>query len=110
MIFRFGKRRRIRFSDKTHPAMGIASVIIGVISLVAMIVLFIVSGSRKGQADLGIGIWGLLILIAAIVGFVLAMRCYKKEDIYMGTPRTGSVLNGLVVLVCVGLYVMGALV
>ena len=51
---------------------------------------------------------GLLDLVFSAVGFWLAMRCYKKEDIYMTTPAAGTVLNGLLVLGLVILYVIGA--
>ena len=83
MQIRFGKRRRIRFTDKTHPAAGILSVVMGTVA-------------------------GLLDLVFSAVGFWLAMRCYKKEDIYMTTPAAGTVLNGLLVLGLVILYVIGA--
>ena len=32
----------------------------------------------------------------------------QKEDIYMVTPTLGAVLNGIMVISCMLLYVMGA--
>ena len=40
--------------------------------------------------------------------FVMAIKCFKKEDIYMVTPTLGAVLNGIMVISCMLLYVMGA--
>ena len=100
MQIRFGKRRRIRFTDKTHPAAGILSVVMGTVVMI--------SGAAGGKSGLVLGVAGLLDLVFSAVGFWLAMRCYKKEDIYMTTPAAGTVLNGLLVLGLVILYVIGA--
>ena len=100
MQIRFGKRRRIRFTDKTHPAAGILSVVMGTVAWIVLIILVMISGAAGGKSG--------LVLVFSAVGFWLAMRCYKKEDIYMTTPAAGTVLNGLLVLGLVILYVIGA--
>ena len=105
MQIRFGKRRRIRFTDKTHPAAGILSVVMGTVAWIVLIILVMISGGKSG---LVLGVAGLLDLVFSAVGFWLAMRCYKKEDIYMTTPAAGTVVNGLLVLGLVILYVIGA--
>ncbi len=108
MQVRFGNRRKIQFTDKTHPVMGIVSVILGCAALVLLVVLCVVSSMAKGTAGLGIGYLGILVLGIACAGFLLAARCYRKEDIYMATPAVGSVLNGLLVVAGLLLYVIGA--
>jgi hypothetical protein len=105
---RFGSRKKIRFTDKTHPAQGIAAALIGVCSLVFLNVLFMLSSKAQGNAGLFIGVLGMLDLAVSIVGFVLALKCYKKEDIYMLTPALGAVLNGLMIICCMLLYVVGS--
>jgi len=101
------KKRRIRFTDKKHPIQGILSTIMGILTLVILLLLFFVSGKAKGNADLMIGLAGILDMIASAVGFVLARRCYKKEDIYMTTPAVGSFINALVFLALLILYIVG---
>lgn len=108
MQIRFGKRRRIRFTDKTHPAAGILSVVMGTVAWIVLIILVMISGAAGGKSGLVLGVAGLLDLVFSAVGFWLAMRCYKKEDIYMTIPAAGTVLNGLLVLGLVILYVIGA--
>ncbi len=108
MQIRFGKRRRIRFTDKTHPAAGILSVVMGTVAWIVLIILVMISGAAGGKSGLVLGVAGLLDLVFSAVGFWLAMRCYKKEDIYMTTQAAGTVLNGLLVLGLVILYVIGA--
>ena len=76
----------------------------GTVAWIVLIILVMISGAAGGKSGLVLGVAGLLDLVFSAVGFWLAMRCYKKEDIYMTTP----VLNGLLVLGLVILYVIGA--
>lgn len=107
MQIRFGSRRKIQFTDKKHPVMGIVSLCIAVAAWILMAVLFYLSSTAKGASGITVGFVGILVLIISFVGFVTAIRCYKKEDIYMTTPTAGAVLNGLLVVLCLLLYVMG---
>ena len=98
MKIRIGSRRNIQFTDKTHPMMGILSLIIGIAALGVLITLFFISSSVRGNS----------VMIASIAGFILAVRCYKKEDIYMTIPAIASVLNGVLIIACLMLYVLGS--
>lgn len=107
MQVRFGSRKKIQFTDKTHPAGGIISVVIAALSLAALVALCLLSSSEKGNSGIFVGVSGLLLLLAGIIGFVLAAKCYKRDDIYMATPALGTVMNGVLVLFCLLLYIMG---
>ncbi len=109
MQVRFGKRKKIRFSDKTHPTQGIVSVGLGILSVIVLIVLFIVSEKAKGNAGIEIGFAGFWAIGMSIVGFILAIRCSRDEDIYMVTPAVGSVLNGVLTLILMILFFIGAM-
>lgn len=106
---RIGKRRKIQFTDKKHPVQGIVSMLISFVAFILMIVLFVCSGREKGNGGVVYGYLGIVNLLLSVVGFVLALRCYKKEDIYMTTPSVGSVLNGVIILIYLLLYFLGAL-
>lgn len=108
MQIRFGSRKKIQFTDKTHPVSGIFSVIIGVAALAGLVTLCLLSGSAKGNSGMVVGVFGLVVLAASVIGFILAAKCYKKDEIYMATPAIGTVVNGLLILICVLLYVIGA--
>ena len=108
MEIRYGKRKRIQFSDKTHPTRGIVSLGLGVLSFIVLIVLCIVSGKAKGNAGIGIGFAGIWALGMSIIGFILGVRCSREEDIYMVTPAVGSVLNGVLTLILMMLFFKGA--
>ena len=48
-------------------------------------------------------------MVLSIIGFVLAVRCNKEEDIYHVTPAVGSVLNGIMILLFMVLFIKGAI-
>lgn len=108
MHVRFGKRRRIQFTDHVHPKAGIASVVIGMVSLIMLIALFVISMRAGGRAGVLVGILGMMVLAASVTGFVLAVKCYARDDIYRITPAAGSVINGILVVIGMLLYVSGA--
>ncbi|MCR4605388.1 MAG: DUF6142 family protein [Eubacterium sp.] len=101
-------KQKIQFSSRSHPAEGVTSLIVGAISLVFLLFLCIFSWSERGQAGLWVGFVGILVLFLSIFGFVLAIKGYRKEDIYMITPITGAVSNGVILVVMMLLYVFGA--
>lgn len=109
MEVRIGKRKKIQFSDKTHPPRGIVSVILGGLALLILVILCIISGRAKGQAGIGIGFAGICALGMSFIGFVMAVRCSRDEDIYMVTPAVGSVLNGTLTLMLMVLFFIGAM-
>lgn len=108
MQIRFGRRKKIQFTDRSHPMQGIISTMVGVISVAFLCVLFVLSCRAKGNAGLFIGILGMLDLAVSVFGFILSLKCFQKEDIYMITPTLGAVLNGMMIISCMLLYVMGA--
>ena len=102
------KKRRKRL-DKKHSLKGIISVIIGIISLIVLIILFYVSALVDGDGDILLGLIGLILLIASIVGASLGYQGYKEKDIEYYLPITGLILNSLTFLLLFVLYVMGLL-
>ena len=110
MQIRIGKRRKIQFTDKKHPLQGILSALLAALSFAMMIILFVCSGMEKGNGGIMYGYLGILNLLLSVTGFVLSLRCLKREDIYVTTPTIGSVFNGVIILIYLLLYCMGALV
>lgn len=109
MQIRFGKWRRIQFTDRSHPAMGIVSVILGIVALIMLVALCVLSGRAKGNSGLSAGALGMVSMIMSIMGFIMAIRCYRQEDIYMVTPTLGSVINGILIVVFLLLFFIGAM-
>ncbi|MGN1205932.1 MAG: DUF6142 family protein [Eubacterium sp.] len=109
MKIRIGGRKRIQFTDKKHPARGIFSSVIAVVSFIMMCALFIGSSHVKGNAGILYGYLGFLNMIFSGIGFTLAFRCFKEEEIYKTTPAIGVTLNGLILIDYVILYILGVL-
>lgn len=101
------KQKKIQFSSKTHPKSGILSVVFGGVALITLLVMFFISGVAKGTSGSWIGVVGFWIFVMSVVGFILAIRSYRNEDIYMVTPTIGSIVNGVVVVAMMLLYVIG---
>ncbi|MBO6108809.1 MAG: hypothetical protein J6P16_05330 [Eubacterium sp.] len=99
----------IQFSNRTHPRLGVISMIMGAAALILLSVLCLISGASKGQSGAWIGIAGFWLLVLSIVGFVFSIKSYRLDDIYMVTPTLGSVFNGIVLVVMMLLYVEGTL-
>ena len=76
-----------------------------------MILLFLclVSGAHRGNPGTWVGVAGIWTLVISVVGFVLSAKSYRLDDIHMITPCLGSVLNGVVMVIMVILYVIGAM-
>ncbi|MBR6228152.1 MAG: hypothetical protein IKQ97_00265 [Eubacterium sp.] len=102
-------KQKIQFSSRTHPKSGILSLVLGALSLLILLFLCLVSGAHKGNPGTWVGVAGIWTLVLSVVGFVVATKSYRMEDIYMITPRLGSILNGLVMVTMVILYVIGAM-
>ena len=100
-------RQKIQFSNRTHPKSGIISLVMGAVALIILLVLCLISGANRGESGGWIGIAGIWTLVLSVVGFVLAVKSYRLEDIYMATPTLGAVFNGVVVVAMMLLYVVG---
>ena len=73
-------RRSYKFTDKKHTKQGLLSVACG------------------GTA---------LILTASVVGFVLALRGFQEEDVYVISSQIGVVVDGLLFILWAMVCVIG---
>ncbi len=74
-----------------------------------MVVLFVCAGNARGQGGIVFGYLGICNLVLSVVGFVIALRCYKQDDIYVTMPTIGSIVNGIIIIIYLILYIMGVL-
>lgn len=98
-------RRNYKFTDKKHTKQGLASSALGLLALGLTAVSLLISYQKAGEAGSVTGLLGLLSMLAAAVGFTLAVRGFREEDVYYLTAQTGVVINGVLLilwaLVCV---------
>lgn len=101
------KKDEFKFSDKYHPVQGIVGVVLAILVLITSCVLFYISSTSSGNAGVWIGLIGVLLLIINIIGFVLSVRGFRKQDIYYHFPIAGILLNGFLFVVFLLLYIVG---
>lgn len=100
-------RRNYKFSNKTHPISGIISVLIAILELTIFGWICIQSGLKDGSTTFAMGLIGILLLLISVLGFVLAAKSFKKNDIHFRCPMIGLVLNGVMIVLLITLYVLG---
>ena len=103
------KKDKVRFTAKSSPIEGVISVSLLLVSIILLIIMVGASAINKGNADLWIGALGLFTFALNVTGFILAVQCFKKEDIYYKLPTIGSLLNGILAIGFMILYFWGAL-
>lgn len=96
------------FVDKHRSVYGVASTIMGVIALLGFLGLVISSFCAKGNGGVWIGIVGLLFLLIVFIGFVIAFLAFRDKEIFYGLPIVGLSLNGVLIILYMTLYVIGA--
>lgn len=106
-VIKKSEHSTVKFTGRSHPTKGIVSVVLVVLSLLLMLTMIILSALAGGQGEWYLGLGGLAALALAVTGFVLAIRCFRMDDIYYSTPMTGAILGGLLMLGELGFYVVG---
>ena len=99
--------RKYKFTLKHHPKDGIMSAVLGLISFVAIILLFVLS-YRNGEASQQNGLTAALALIFALTGLVLGIVGNCHREVYRFFPTLGIVLNALTLLAGAGIIYLGA--
>jgi len=98
----------LRLTDKRHPPSGVASFVLSLVSFVSFAVACIMSGMAGGNGGFGIGMAGVLCFFISATGFIMAWTSLHQENIRPVFPAIGSVVNGLLVILYMILYILGA--
>ncbi|MCR5102223.1 MAG: DUF6142 family protein [Butyrivibrio sp.] len=96
---KFG-RERYMFTDNKHPARGIMSSILGVISVFAIILAAVLTFYNGGIAKPNYAMAVILAGIYSVAGLVLGIISRLEKDIYKFFPNLGIFLN-VVAILCV---------
>lgn len=107
-LIRQRDKEKLRFSGRRHSKRGIVSAGMGIVVLIGFFIISIISGSMKGQGGELLGALGLGLFVIAVFGAFLSYKSFYERDIYYRFPIIGGVLNGLMTLIFVTLYILGA--
>lgn len=102
------EKGELRLTDKRHPPLGIASFIFSIFSFISFATACIMSGQEGGDGGLSVGIIGVLSFFIGVMGFMMAWFGLRQENIRPLFPAIGSVVNGLLVILYMILYILGA--
>lgn len=106
-VIRKKNRGEVKFSNKVRPKKAYLSLVSAGLSLALMTAMIVLSVLAEGAAPLYVGAGGMAALALAVLGFVLAVRCFRQDNIYYGMPVAGAVLGGVLMLGWLALYVEG---
>ena len=101
------KRRNYKFTNKKNPWQACASVILGVISLVAMGIVIYLSFRTQGGTKPGYGATGLLSVIFTLVGVILGLVSLRETEELHFLGWVGIVVNLLVLFASGYLFSIG---
>lgn len=104
------KKEVFKFSGRNHSIWGLISVIIGGITLLALIILSVISSLSGGNGGLILGIIGMVLFVMSIAGFILGIKSCREKEIFYTAPVVGMVLNGFLFIVFFALYMVGIIV
>lgn len=102
------EKGELRLTDKKHPPLGIASFVLSILSFISFVTACVMSGQERGNGGLNVGIIGVLSFFISVIGFIMAWFALRQENIRPLFPAIGSVVNGLLVILYMILYILGA--
>lgn len=108
-IIKKKKHKNVKFSDKTRPKKAVVSLFFALAGCILMGVMIGLSAAEDGQGGILLGAGGFGALLLAVIGIILAVRCFKMDNIYYGMPVVGAVWNGILILAFSAMYVVGFL-
>ena len=100
-------RRSYKFTDKKHTKQGLLSVACGGTALILTAASLSLAYQRSGQAGSIVGLLGVFAMLASVVGFVLALRGFQEEDVYVISSQIGVVVDGLLFILWAMVCVIG---
>ncbi len=102
-----GGRKNYNFSDRTHSKDGKLATLLGAAAWVIMLFLICKSITSGGNVGAWFGLLGLIDIIIAFCGMVIAIIGFKDEDTFKLFPRIGLFANGILLLGLLALFVVG---
>lgn len=103
------KRQKYKFTEKTLSKRGLAALGLALVSLAALGVMIFLAYKSAGNLSVYIACYGILAMIASVIGVVLAILSLREEDTFRSVPWGALVLSLVAMLSWGGVYVGGIL-
>lgn len=97
----------LSFGESKNSQKGIFSIFLGVISLLAGVVLVIISGYSRGNAPMAVGACGVVAIIASLIGVIYGIWGAKERDRDRMTAYVGFLLDLIITIAWACLFAIG---
>lgn len=98
-----------KFTGRKQSARGIAGLTLAILSVVLGMVVIGVSVGNRGEGNVYLGSVGVLSMLLAFLGLVLAAKGIGEEKSFKAIPVAGTVCSVLILGGWIALYVVGFL-
>jgi len=99
--------RKYKFTDKKLSRGGIVSSLFVLIAAGLLYSAVYISYQAHGNGGINVGILGAGALGIALVGFIVGIRSFKNDEVFLGFPWFGVAGNAVIWLFIVGLLLIG---
>lgn len=101
----FGKK--YKFTDKKISRGGVMSSLFALLAAGMLYAGIYISYKADGNGGADVGMLGAGAFLAALIGFIVGIRSFKGEEIYLGFPWFGVVSNAIIWLFMAGVLLVG---
>ena len=88
--------RKYKFTDKKISRGGVLSSLFAVIAVGMLYMGVYISYKADGNGGTNVGMLGAGAFIASLTGFIIGIRSFKKDNIFLGFPWFGVVSNAII--------------
>lgn len=99
--------KKYKFTDKKISWGGVLSSLFAVLACICLASGVYISFKAKGNGGTNVGILGAGAFLLSLVGFFVGLRSFKKDNIFLGFPWFGVVVNALIWLVMFLIILVG---
>lgn len=101
-------RKKYKFTDKKHSKGGLIASGLFLFSLIFVVTGIYMSFSKHGNGSMAVGGLGMAAIMAALMGFIIGMKSFKEDEVFLIFPWIGTVgcaviLLGMGAVVLIGL-------
>lgn len=99
--------KKYKFTDKKLSRGGILSSLFVLIAAGLLYAGVYISYKADGNGGTNVGLLGAGAFIASIIGFIIGIRSFKKDDVFLGFPWFGVVGNAIIWIFMAGVILVG---
>lgn len=99
--------RKYKFTDKKISRGGVVSSLFVLIAVGLLCAGVYISYKAEGNGGSNVGMLGAGAFLVALVGFIIGLRSFKEEEVFLGFPWFGVVGNAIIWLFMAGVILVG---